>query len=143
MFVYLTMTTDKLQPWSDFWQEVPETLMPADPEKLKVSLDTIEHYDTQATEFYDNAKKIIDNFSDLRRIFLGESTNHGKQSTAFGNEEKLRSTKYLNLERHVRSTIQSLRDSLSTHSPSFIAFTESVEQHIDAKKSSRKSDNFS
>ena len=134
MFVYLKMTTDKLQPWSDFWKEIPEALMPADPEELKASLDTIEHYDTQATEFYDSAKKIFDYFSDRRNIFLGKPTNHGKQTTAFGNEEKLGSTTDLNLDRPERLIMETARVFLSKFGPEFIGFIKLAEQHIDENK---------
>jgi hypothetical protein len=99
--------------------------MPADPEILKVPLASIKDYDAQAINFYDHAGKRFGYFSHGRKIFPEEPTNHGKQTTAFGDKKTFWNVISSILRRpyDLKSEVEWLRDVLTnTYDPRSIPF---------------------
>jgi hypothetical protein len=137
MFVYLKMTVDKLPAWSDFWQEMPDAIIPLDPEILKASLASINDWDIQATEFFGNAKKRFDYFFHGREIFPGEATPVEKQTIAFKNKETFWETMsgIFQGPYDLRSELEWVRDGLTqAYDPRFIALNTAIERVIDREE---------
>jgi len=74
MFVYFKVAVDKLPAWSNFWQGMENTIIHTPTNILKVSLTSIEDFDTQTTEFFTNVKKDFDYVFHRRKLPLGENT---------------------------------------------------------------------
>jgi hypothetical protein len=137
MFVYLKMTVDKLPAWSSFWQEMPDAIMPMDPEVLKASLASIDDCDNQVTEFFGNFKKRFDYFFHGREIFPSEATILKKQTIAFRNRETFREimSAIFRGPYDLRSELEWLRDCLTqAYDPKFIALNTAIEHIIDREE---------
>jgi hypothetical protein len=133
------MTIDKLPAWSNFWQEMRDTMMPLDPEVLKASLTSIEEYDIQTTEFVSNVKKRFDYFFHGRWEFRPRrtTTTPGKEMVLLTDGESMFKTisGILQGPHDLRSELEFINSCLTEElHPKIVEQTKFLEQLIDKEE---------